>query len=63
MNKVIEFQDKSIDPNTYAHLLNCFASSVEVEKSFSMIKKLLSKERNFNVENIKKYACVFFNKL
>lgn len=63
LRNVVEFQNQSIDPSTYAFLLKCPASSAEVERSFSMIKKLLAKDRNFNVENIKKYACIYFNKI
>ena len=39
-------------PETYAYLLDCPATSVEIERSFSMLNRLLAKDRNLNSESI-----------
>ena len=47
----MEWQDISLD--VCHHMLqNSQHTSASVERSFSMLKKLLAKNRNFNVENV-----------
>ena len=50
-----------VAPITYAHLEKCQASSASVERSFSMLSKLLAKDRNFKPENIKMYLVLHYN--
>ena len=50
-----------ISPSQYQLLQNCQASSASVERSFSMLKKLLAKDRPFNDENVQKYFMVYYN--
>ena len=42
----------SISLAMYHMLQNSQPTSASVEKSFSMLKKLLAKDRNFKVENV-----------
>jgi len=41
-----------ISPELYAKLLNCQATSYSVERSFSMLRKLLVKGRHFSPDNV-----------
>jgi len=50
-----------IAPTQYHLIQKCQASSASVERSFSMLKKLLAKDRPFNYGNIHKYFCVYYN--
>ena len=45
----------------YHMLQNSQPTSASVEKSFSMLKKLLAKDRNFKVENVQHYMLLHFN--
>jgi len=57
---------KMIRPNIslelYAKLLNCQATSCNVERSFSMLGKLLAKDRHFSPKNISKHLALYVNK-
>ena len=44
----------TIDPTSYALLQKAPPTSAAVERSFSILSKLLRKDRNFDVENVKK---------
>ena len=46
-------QDTS--PAVYHMLKNSHPTSASVKRSFSMLKKLLAKHRNFKVENVRHY--------
>jgi hypothetical protein len=50
-----------ISPTLYAALRSCQATSVSVERTFSKLKKLLAKDRNFATENVGKYLQLFCN--
>ena len=50
-----------ISPAVYYMLQNSLPTSALVEKSFSMLKKLLAKDRNFKVENVRHYMILHFN--
>ena len=51
-----------ISPATYAQLKEAQCTSTAVERSFSMLQKLLRDDRNFRPENVKKYIVAMFNK-
>ena len=51
----------NIPPATYALLQKAQATSATAERSFSMLKKLLRKDRNFKSENVKKYMLLYYN--
>ena len=45
----------------YHMLQNSQPKSASAERSFSMLKKLLAKDRNFKVENVRHYMILHFN--
>ena len=55
----MERQD--ISPAVYHMLQNSQPTSASVERSFSMLKKLLAKDRNFKVENVRHCMILHFN--
>ena len=48
-------------PAVYHMLQNSQPTSASVERSFSILKKLLAKDRNFKVENVPHYMILHFN--
>ena len=48
-----------IDPTSYALLQKAQPTSAAVERSFSMLSKLLRKDRNLDVKNVKKYMMLY----
>ena len=46
---------------TYAKLLNCQPTSASVELSFSMLNKMLVKDRNFNPQNVRNHITLHYN--
>ena len=52
---IIKCTNLTIDPTSYALLQKAQPTSAAVERSFSMLNKLLRKDRNFDVKNVKKY--------
>ena len=46
----------------HAKLLQCQATSCSVERSFSMLGKLLAKDRKFAQDNVWKYLALYVNK-
>ena len=55
----MERQD--ISPSVYHMLQTSQPTSASVERSVSMLKKLLAKDRNFKVENVRHYMILHFN--
>ena len=52
---------RHISPAEYHMFQNSQPTSASVERSFSMLKKLLAKDRNFKVENVRHYMVLHFN--
>jgi hypothetical protein len=50
-----------ITPALYVSLLKCPSTSIAVERSFSMLHKMLTKDRNFLSKNIFEYFCFYYN--
>ena len=50
-----------VSPLTYVKLQSCQPTSANVERSFSLLGKIVVKERNFKDENVQKYAMVQYN--
>ena len=48
----------TIDPTSYALLEKAQPTSAAVARSFSMLNKLLRKDRNFDVKNVKNICCI-----
>ena len=61
MNKIEKMTNPHIAPQQYADLLLCQATSATVERSFSMLNKLLVKDRNFNPNNVHNYILLMYN--
>ena len=59
ISKIINMQD--ISPAVYHILQNSQPTSGSVKRSFSMLKKLLAKDRNFKIENVRHYMILHFN--
>ena len=55
----MERQD--ISPAVYHMLRTSQPTFASVERHFSMLKKLLAKDRNFNAENVRHYMILHFN--
>ena len=56
---IMERQD--ISPVVHHMLQNSQPTFASVERSFFMLKKLLAKDRNFKVENVRHYMILHFN--
>ena len=55
LKAIVEMTRPNIISELYAQLLNCQATSCTVERSFSMLGKLLAKDRHFSPNNVRKY--------
>ena len=62
LETIINCTNLTIDPTSYALLQKAQPTSAAVERSFSMFSKLLRKDRNFDVKNVKKYMMLYYNK-
>ena len=62
LETIINCTNLTIDPTSYALLQKAQPTSAAVERSFSMLSKLLRKDRNFDVRNVKKYMMLYYNK-
>ena len=54
-SEMINMERQDISPAVYHMLQNSQPTSASVEKSFSMLKNLLAKDRNFKAENVRPY--------
>ena len=62
LETIINCTNLAIDPTSYALLQKNQLTSAAVERLFFKLSKLLRKERNFNVKNVKKYMMLRYNK-
>ena len=53
ISETITMERQDISPAVYHIHQNSQLISASVERSFSMLKKLLAKDRNFKVENVR----------
>ena len=60
ISKMINMERQDISPAVYHMLQNSQPTSVSVERSFSMLRKLLVKDRNFKAENVQHYMILHF---
>ncbi len=58
---IINGDNESISPEIYNLLSKCLSTSIYIERSFSMLGCVISKERIFNDENIVKYMMLYCN--
>ena len=61
ISEIINTERQDISPAVHHMLQNFQPTSASVERSFSMLKKLLAKDRNFKVENVPHYMVLHFN--
>ena len=59
LETIINCTNFTIDPTSYALLQKAQPTFAAVERSFSMLSKLLRKDRNFDVKNVKKYIMLY----
>ena len=62
LETIINCTNLTIDPTRYALLQKAQPTSAAVERSFSMLSKLLRKDRNFDVKNVNIYMMLYYNK-
>jgi len=63
ISNIVNLRKDGVSPATYAQIQNCQPTSASVERSFSMLRKLLRKDRSFLPENVEKYLSSYYNKL
>ena len=61
ISKLYDCSDTTIEPFVYAKLYHCQSTSISVERCFSILNKLLAKDRNFKPENIDNYLVCKYN--
>lgn len=61
LHAIMNMSRWQISPDFYGLLQSCQPTSASVERSFSMLKKLLQKDRNFLSKNVKNYMILYFN--
>ena len=61
ISEIINLEKQDISPAVYHMLQNSQPTSASVERSFSMLKKQLAKDRNFKAENVRPYMILHFN--
>lgn len=62
LDAIVTMKKEHISPGLYAELQSCQPTSAAVERSFSMLKKMLAKDRQFLPTNVAKYVSVYYNK-
>lgn len=63
LDAIIKMEKQEIPPALYAELHRCQPTSASVERSFSMLNKMLRKDRPFLPSNVVNYITVLYNKL
>ena len=61
ISEIINMERQDILPAVYYMLQNSQSISGSVERSFSLLKKLSAKDRNFKVENLRHYMNLHCN--
>ena len=57
LETIINCTNLTIDPTSYALSQKARPTSAAVERSFSLLNKLLRKDGNFDVKNVKNIRC------
>ena len=57
----MSLEKSDISPTVYSLIQYYQPTSASMQRSFSMLQKLLDKDRNFPIENIKYYLILHFN--
>ena len=61
ISEIINMERQDISPAVYHMLQNSQPTSASVERSFTMLKKLLANDKNFKVKNVRHYMILRFN--
>ena len=61
ISKIKNMERQDISPAFYSLFHHYQITTTSVEKSFSMLRKLLAKDRKFTVENVKEYMILNFS--
>ena len=61
ISEIINIERQDISPAVYHMLRNSQPTSASVERSFTMMKKVLAKDRNFKIENVRHYMILHLN--
>ena len=61
LETIINCTNLTIDPTSYALLQKAQPTVAAVERSFFMLSKILRKDRNFDVKNVKKYMMLYYS--
>ena len=61
ISETINMERQGISPAAHHMLQNFQLRSASVERSFSMLKKLLAKNKNFEAEKVRHYMILNFN--
>ena len=61
ISEIIKMKRQNISTAVYHMLQNFQPTSAFVERSFSMLKKLLAKDKSFKVKNVRHYMILHFN--
>ena len=61
ISKIINTERQDISPAWYHMLQHSQPTSASVKRSFTMLKKLLAKDRNFKAENVRHFMILHFN--
>ena len=59
--EIINMKRQDISLTVYHVFQSSQPTSASIERCFSMLKKLLAKDRNFKVENVRHYMILQFN--
>ena len=61
ISEIMNMERQDISPAVHHMLQNSQPTSASVERSFSTLQKLLAKDRNFKIENVRHYMILYFN--
>ena len=61
ISKIMNIKRPGISPAVYSLLKHSQITTTSVERSFSMLRKLLAKDRKFKVKNVQQYMISHFN--
>ena len=62
ITSIVNHFNDNISPDRYVSLKQCIPTSLPVERSFSLLKKMLSSDRHFSPINVPKYLSLYYNK-
>ena len=61
MMDIIKISRQEVAPAVYCLLQRCQPTTAAEERSFSLLNKLLSKDKNFLPKNVKRNMCVHYD--